>query len=252
MIDDNSKLNAAARALRAARVGKRPVDLDPALCPNNKDQAYQLQDLVIGTEAVAGWKILATSAPESFSCAALSAAFAMQDGAALVRGDRQPEIEVEIAIAIAADLPPHHEPYNRATVLAALGGAYAAIEIVESRFENRKKANPLSNLADAQSSRGFVIGGGVGEWIALDLPVADIALLADDVELVVSRGGANVDQILTALVWLANHASGRGRGLQSGQYVITGARVGPVIIPAGIDIISARINGIGQVSLCLA
>lgn len=248
MDQDRDRLQAAAQFLREARVGDWPADLPEALQPRSLQEGYLIQDLVVGDQGVAGWKILATAAPENFSCAALAAPDAIADGGDLPRGERKPEVEVEVAVQITRDLPPG-KTYTKDDILSAIGAAHVAFEIVESRFNNRKAANPLAAHADAQSSRAMVIGSGTAEWQGLDLPALDIVLTLDGVELARKCGGASAAQVVEALVWLANHAAGRA-GLKAGQHVITGARIGPLVIPEGQDM-EARIEGIGAVSLRL-
>jgi 2-keto-4-pentenoate hydratase len=248
MTDTEERLAAAARALVAARRGPRPTDLPAGLVPRTADEAYRVQDLVLGGAPIAGWKILATAAPGSYSCAALSEAVRIADGGPLDRGDRGPELEVEIAIAIAADLPPRKAGYDRIEVLAALGQAHAALELLESRFAHRKQVAPLSGLADAQSNGAFAVGSGAAGWQEMDLAALDLSLSADGQEIARARGGATAAQVTDALVWLANHASARGTGLRAGQFVITGARIGPIPVPAAARI-SAEVPGIGTVSL---
>lgn len=75
---------------------------------------------MLGDETVAGWKILATAPVGAYSTAPLGMAGLVPDGGAFRVGDRGPEVEVEIAIRIEADLPPRAEPYAREEVLAAL------------------------------------------------------------------------------------------------------------------------------------
>lgn len=228
---------AAAAALRSARRGSKIAELPPEIAPTSMEEAYQIQDLVLGDEAVAGWKVGATAAPGTWTCAPMPASSRLADGAVFEPGNHRLEVEVEIAIRIAADLPPG-SVYSRSDVLAAVGGAHAAFEIIESRFVDRKKVAPLSTLADAQSSLAFAIGSGVEDWQDIDLTALDVVLSADGQELARTRGGANVVQTIDALTWLANHASGRGRGLKAGQFVITGARIGPVIVPSAQRIVA--------------
>ena len=251
MIDVGARLIAAAGLLRDAYSGLRPGDIPPDLRPTSPAEAYRIQDLVIGRSGIAGWKVGATAASGNRTCAALATQSRLADGAVLRRGDRRPDLEVEVAIRIATDLPPRSASYGRNEVLAALTGAHAAFEIVESRFRDRKRASPLSTLADAQSCRAFVIGSGIEDWQRLNLASLEVTLFSDDVEMVRTHNGASVADTIDALVWLANHAAGRGVGLTAGQFVITGARIGPVEVPAASRI-SAQVAVIGEVSLLLA
>ncbi|PZQ47941.1 MAG: hypothetical protein DI556_15705 [Rhodovulum sulfidophilum] len=252
MTTTDTRLEAAAAILRDARTGPRPADFPAELIPTSEAEAYRVQDLVLDGGAVAGWKILATATPETFTCAPLPAADELANGGVLVLGDRAPEIEVEIAIRLVADLPARAGGYDAASVLPALGTAHVAFEIVESRFLDRKRVGPLSGLADSQSSRGVAIGAkGVEGWRDLPLAELPIRLIGDGAETARARGGATAEQVVAALVWLANHAPTRGPGLRAGQVVITGARIGPIPILATKRLV-AEIDGIGSVALDLA
>lgn len=249
--DTESRLRAAASFLRAARVGPRAADLPEEVRPRSVEEAYRIQDLVIGSAPVAGWKTGATAAPEALSCAPIAAADRILDGGSLA-GAAALELEVEVAIRIAADLPPRAGGLSAATVASALGAAHLAFEIVESRYLDREAATSLSTLADGQSSRGFVVAPeGVDGWRERDLARLPIQLMADGVE--VARAGApsaDAERVLAALTWLANHAAARGPGLRAGQFVITGARIGPIPMPRARRI-SASAPGFGAVSLDL-
>ncbi len=241
------RLAAAARFLRSAAEGPPPADLPVEIAPQSVAEAYAIQHLTIGADGVAGWKVGATSAPGAYSCAALSSGRLLADGGILQRGNRLPEVEVEIAIRIARDLLPGGAR-AREEVLAALGSAHAAFEIVESRFLDRKKAAPLSTLADAQSCRAFVIAEqGVEGWQDRDLAGVEAVLSVDGAELARKTGSASASQIVEAIHWLAGHADRFG-GLRAGQVVITGARIGPLPIGSASNL-RAEITGIGAVGL---
>lgn len=236
-----------ADLLRGAETGPKLDRLPDDLVPVDEAAAYAIQDAVLGGAAVAAWKIAAVRLPAPLVTAPLPQSFIV-DGS-LPAHIRAPEIEVEIAIRIDADLPPKAEAYTQDEVLAALGPAHAAFEILESRFAARKGVPELVALADRASSGAVVIGSGTRDWRGLDFTALTVSLVGDG-PIEQTRGNATVQQTIEGLVWLANHASRRGMGLMAGQFVITGARIGPIVVPRGQRLVAA-IEGIGEVTVAI-
>lgn len=237
----------AAELLRNAETGDKLDLLPPDLAPQDEAAAYAVQDAVLGDARIAAWKIGAMRAPAPLQTSPLAAGMRIEGE--LPPHLRAPEIEVEIAIRIDADLPPQDAEYGPEEVLAALGPAYAAFEIVESRFVSRARVAPFSTLADRQSSGAFAIGSGIDDWQGLDFTALKVTLEGDG-PIAEAAGNASVEQTVQGLVWLANHASRRGHGLVAGQFVITGARIGPIVVPRG-QTLTARIEAIGEVTLAI-
>lgn len=240
----------AAAALTAAEREGPIAALPEGAVPADEAAAYAVQDAVLGDDALSGWKATPT-APHIG--APIGAGRLLADGAALPPMIA-PEVEVEIAVIIARDLPPRTAPYTRDEVLAALGGIRAAFEIIRSRYADRRAMPKLATLADAMSHGAFGLGTGKGagaaDWIGLDLGRMPAVLWRGGAEIARATTGPTTDETVSELVWLANHASERGRGLRAGQAVITGARVGPMPLP-GPGRYVALIEGLGEVAFTL-
>ena len=243
------RIDAAAAALRAAEETGLIADLPPGAAPRDEAEAYRIQDAVIGGQAIAGWKV--TPAPHR--CGALAVSRLVANGGSLPPMPA-PEVEVEVAVMIARDLPPRDAAYTEAEVLAALGGLRVAFEIVQARYADRKAVPPLHGLADALSNGAFGLGDGFGEtaadWADLDLGQLPVWLAHDGARVAEAVAGPDRAATLSALVWLANHARARGCGLRAGQAVITGARIGPRVMP-GARVVTLGIDGLGQASFML-
>ncbi|WP_045392366.1 2-keto-4-pentenoate hydratase [Falsirhodobacter sp. alg1] len=243
---DQTRIAQVAQLLKDAYTGPKITVLPADLVPQTEDDAYAIQAAVLGDQPIAGWKVAAIAVPNPLVAAPLTDA--IPEGP-LPAEIRDPEIEVEIAIMIAADLPPRQEPYTAADVQPALGGACAAFEVVESRFAVRTDASPLEALADRNCNGTVILGSGIDDWQNLDLTKLEVSLTGT-VEIARTSGNATQEQTMTALVWLANHASKQGVGLRKGQFVITGARIGPIVVDRGQDLV-AEIEHIGTVKLGL-
>ena len=163
----------AAPGLRGAETGPRLDDLPADLVPQSQEAAYAIQDALLDGPP-AGWKVAAIQVPKPLTHAAIAARRRIEG--VLPETFEAAEFEVEIAVAIARDLPPRAAPYTEAEVRAGLGMAHAAIEVIAWRFRDRKAVAPLSALADALSCGAMVIGSGTAEWDGLDFTALEIRL----------------------------------------------------------------------------
>lgn len=244
----STEIEEAVALLLAARQQGRTLTL-PHWQPADSTQAYAIQERVsqaLGT--VAGWKTGATAPDAPAIAAPLPASRVWASPAKLVAGEfRGRGIELEVAFLLGQDLPPRDQDYSPEEVLAAVAGAYAAIEVVESRFAEMSQVPPLWKLADHQCNGGFVSGSGVSAWQHLDLAQITVELWVDDVAVLSQQGGNPVGDPRGLLPFLANHCRGRG-GLQAGSWITTGSYTG--ILPVAADAtVVGRVAGIGEVQL---
>lgn len=174
-----------------------------------------------------------------------------QDGAALRPGDYPGiAVEAEIAVTLARDVQGAGNRLTTEDVRAAIGTLHVAIEILASRFVDRKKVPPLAGIADLQHSGAVVVGPGIspGNWPELSHQA--LSLEMDGTEIARTAGNSSTENMLTSLAWLANHAVAYGLPLKAGDVVITGARLGPlalegsqvVVKGAGLGSVSARFS----------
>lgn len=244
------KIETAAAALRAAAAQGVIAALPEGATPADEAEAYAVQDRVLAGAPVAGWKV-APKAP--FTGAPIAAARLVADGAALPADMPAPEVEVEVAVMIARDLPPREAPYAEAEVLAACGGLRVAFEIVQSRYIDRKAVPPLAGLADVMANGAFGLGSGFGasaaDWTGMELGDLTAVLRHDGAVLAETERAFTTAGAIAQLVWLANHARGRG-GLKAGQVLITGARIGPLRLPAA-GRMELAIPGVGEASFTI-
>ena len=139
-------------------------------------------------------------------------------------------VEAEIAVRIAHDLPPREAPYSRAEVLAAIGSAHPAIEVLQSRYVDVDQVDTLSALADSLSHGGLVVGDPIADWQGIDLGAEQVRLLVNGAE--VKAGTANpAGDMLRLVAWLANEGAHAAGGLRAGQVVTTGSWTGKDAVP---------------------
>lgn len=134
-----------------------------------------------------------------------------------------PRIEAEIAFVMAHDV----DAVDRASVVAAVGSARAAFEIVDSRVRDWS-ISIVDTIADNASSALFALGD-------IELPLADfdpiavpMTLTADGEVVSTGDGSACMGDPVSALVWVAETAARVGRPLRAGEVVLSGA-LGPMV-----------------------
>ncbi len=243
-----SSLDALAQALIDAHDGGPLVSEVPAaLVPQDNAGAFKLQDAIIAKlGAVAGWKVAAGSGPEPM-CAPLPANRYFADGATLDGGKhRFVLVEVEIAVTLGADLG---ASASRADVEAAIASFHPVLEFVGSPFVDRTAQSRNLLNGDLQSNGAVVVGPAVA--LGQDALASQVTqLLLDSAVAHEVNKGASWDDTVSALVFLAGHAAGRGLPLKKGQVIITGARA--LLSLAGQKRVEGVLAGVGQVSATLS
>jgi 2-keto-4-pentenoate hydratase len=254
---NSERVQRAARYLVGLRrPGPRPQSLPSELAPQSELEAYQMQAAVASTlgAQLGCWKV-AMSDERSGTCAPIFAADVQRTGAhvhpsiSAVVG-----IEPEVAFTMKRALPPlpAGQCYGRERVIEAVGAAHAAIEIVISRFQSHEDAAPLDRLADNLSNEGLVLGPACEAWRELDLGTLLLHVTIDEgndaVSVYDSRGGHPLNDPLIPLIWLANHCSARGSGMQSGNVVTTGSYAGLRYADRGAHV-KVQFEGLGAAEL---
>ena len=248
---DRTRTRRLADLLLAARTAHTPLAELPAdLVPLDAAEADAVQ-LACADEIgpIGGWKVLQI-ADRDGSFGFVPAARTLPAPAAVSAAGATLKIELEIAFVLGRDLggKPDGSPYTADEVFAAIGGAFAAFEIVETRLP--AGSPPLAGRADAMSNWGLVTGPAQADW--RDLVHAEVAVdLAISGRTVVSKtGGHPTGDPAHALPWLANALVAAGRPLVTGQVVTTGAFGGSHAIVAG-DTVLGTIAGFAPIALRL-
>jgi 2-keto-4-pentenoate hydratase len=256
-------MNAPDRAQRAAqfllglrRAGPRPRSLPAELAPQNEQEAYQVQRELCHALAaqVGAWKV-AVSSPDQGTSAPIFAdqLHASPARVACLISDSL-GIEPEVAFSLRHDLPglPHGARYRREELIDAIDAAYAAIEIVVSRFQSHDGAAPLDRLADNISNGGLVLGAPCRDWRRLDLRTLPLRLTIHSPDGTraehASRGGHPLGDPLVALLWLVNDRARAGAGIRAGEPITTGSYAGLRYAARGARV-AVEFAGLGAATL---
>lgn len=248
-----------AEALYQAEQSQQPIAPIRELLPEaaTVDQAYAIQD--INTQRalhqgrrIVGKKIGLTSFAVQQQLGVDSPDFGMLfDDMAYADGQEipfskwiQPKVEAEIALVLKANLT--QVLHRIEDIIAATDYAVAAIEVVDSRIENWK-ISLLDTVADNASSAAFVLG-------QQKVPLTDVDWVNCQMQMtrqgeMVSQGvgKACLDNPLNAAVWLADEMVRRGRPLEAGDIVLTGA-LGPMVAVRAGESYQVEIDGLGTVT----
>ncbi len=253
----------AAALLFAARRDCRPLESLPADCrPSGEKEAYAIQDALVAAMAgagggqVVGYKIGATSR-KAQSYLQTEGPFSGQVLAAnLLDSPQRLEaasynlrvIEPEFAFRLGGGLGPRAAPYEEAEVAAAVETLLPAIEVITCGMVAWNRQGVASLIADNGVNGALILGAAFAGWRDLDLGAHRVSVRINDAEGGEGQGANALGHPLTALTWLANHLSRRGRGLEAGQVVTTGVVTPFHEVMAG-DRVEADFGRLGKVIL---
>jgi 2-keto-4-pentenoate hydratase len=232
---DQRAVAQATELLVAARRSGKLIDALPASCkPQTLDDAFAIQDATLAAlgETVAGWKVALVDG--RVTRAPIMASRVFESGAQVVAATMPLlGIEAEIAFRFERDLPPGRYSYED---VAAAVSAFAAIEIVDSRFRDHTAVSPQERNADFVTNGGFVRGPSAAGWRKLDLANIAVTLTIGGQEVVKRTGGHAAGHPLKPAVALANDLPG---GIKAGQFVTTGTYTGLTFAKPGQRVVAA-------------
>lgn len=260
---DNPQLAAARLLWRHWQAGTVLEALPANLRPTTRAQGYAVQaNLPLASnQAVAGWKIAATSAAGQrhigvsgpLAGRLLSGQSNEEASALPLTGNRMRVAEPEFAFRFARALTPRARPYEIDEIMAAVAGLHPSIEVPDSRYADFAHAGEAQLIADNACAWRFVLGPQAPpHWRSLDLA-------AHAVSASVTRAGTSSWQRIgsgsnvlgdprRALVWLVNELSALSIELEAGAVVMTGTCMPPLQIAPG-DAVMADFGLLGRVSV---
>ena len=255
---DQATIRQLAEHLENAELSRKPVtritDAHPDL---DWDDAYSIQNeirrrkeargirtagLKMGLTSQAKMRQMGVSEPVyGFLPATGSYADGAEiDSAAFIH----PRVEAEVAVMTHTELagPGCHI----GQVLQAVEFVTAAVEIIDSRYENFR-FDLKSVIADNTSAAGFVSGSVMRDADDLDLPTLGVVMEKNGEVVETGAGAAVLGHPATSVAMLANMLAARGGVIPAGTFIMTGGITAAVAVDKG-DTINVRFQDLGKVS----
>jgi 2-oxo-3-hexenedioate decarboxylase len=156
-----------------------------------------------------------------------------------------PRLEPEIAFLLGRAV---QTPATVTSVLAATEAVFAAVDVLDSRYEDFRFRLP-DVIADNASAGGFLLGPQAARPAeAGDLRLLGCVLRVDGAVVATAAGAASMGHPAAAVAWLANRLAARGRALNPGMLVFSGGLTEPVPLTAGMSV-TAEVEGLGSIEV---
>jgi 2-oxo-3-hexenedioate decarboxylase len=156
-----------------------------------------------------------------------------------------PRVEPEIAFRLGEDLT---TPATVTSVLAATESVFAAIDVLDSRYEGFRFTLP-DVIADNASAGSFLLGPkAVHPADLIDLALIGCVLRVNGAVVATAAGAATMGHPAAAIAWLANRLAERGQTLTAGMIIFSGGLTEPVALESGVSV-SAEFDGLGSIEV---
>lgn len=240
------------------RVGA-PIRILPSdLLPRTLEQAYDIQIAAFRLRGMgtAGFKIGLTNmeAQRSAGVAApiagrLASADVLRSPARMaLPHDHLRIVEAEVVFEVGCTMSADNASLSETDVYRCLRGAYAGIEICNSRLSDSDDASLPAIVADNGNADRLVVGERLMDW--------SLEALADLPVTLTRRGQPAIDGTthrvlghpLKSITWLANWLAARGEGLKPGDLVASGSCTGMTEV-ARDDAVMATFGGGARVAV---
>lgn len=251
---------AIARAFTQARRTAHAVTTYPGTVPATLDDAYRIQDAAIALwpDRIAGWKLGRIGSPDAerfgagrlagpiFSRAIWPAGTETVRFGVIENGFAAVEAEYILELG---QTPAARDDWTATTVIPLVTKAFIGVEIAGSPFAGINAHGPAVTASDFGNNAGLILGGAIADW---QDRLQDLTCQMHIDGVLVGSGGAQAipNGPFDSLAFLLNSLHRRGRGLEAGQLISTGAATGVHAISAGSRAV-ADFGPDGQIT-CLA
>jgi 2-keto-4-pentenoate hydratase len=215
------------------------------------DEAYRIQLGIIARRVTAGerqigWKVGLTAVPIQqqfgfhepvFGCILESRPSGHRFGRdELISPGFEPELCLRVGRALSGEV-------DVATVRRAIDAVYPALEIIETRGD--LSAQIAVAMADNAQQKTVVLGDPVAlGGLALDTVAATVRINGETVA--TGRGDAVLGNPLNSVIWLARKLAEFGRGIETGEIIMSGSFTRQFPIAPG-DRVEVDFAGVGAV-----
>lgn len=250
-----------AARLVSARLDARSLGEFPGDLPDTLEQGYSTQEVALHLwpDDVAGWKIGLVPPPLRPRLGAERVAgpiFGKQ-----VRPAKGPEkgevefpvfnggfaaVEAEFVFRMKADAPDGKTSWSEDEAAALVAACHIGVETAGSPMAFINELGPTVVASDFGNNAGLIVGPEISDWRRR---MADIRARTSIDGKTVGEGGAGnlPNGPMAGLTFLLAHLAARGRPLQAGQYVSSGALTGVHDIREGQRAVIA-FEGVGEMA----
>ncbi|NKC32878.1 2-keto-4-pentenoate hydratase [Falsiroseomonas selenitidurans] len=248
----------AATAILAARHARQNLAPLGALAPADAAGGYAVQREVaqaMGALPPAGFKIGATTRQMQAYLGLSGPAAGFVPAAGLHRTPARlrfadfvaPGVECEVGLRLATDLPAG--PCTQDQARAAVAEVFAAIEVVEKRYDDLTALGTPTLIADQVFHAAGVLGAPAPGWQALDLAATRGRMQVAGALRGEGVGADLLGHPFAALAWLAaSPAAEAFGGLRAGQVVFLGSVTPPIWIEGPCAVV-VEFDTLGRVDL---
>jgi 2-keto-4-pentenoate hydratase len=259
---NDEAISDAARELLDMRASGRVVpDLPLPLRPQTLDDAYAIQDRVVGALVAQGegqcigYKVACTNEIAQAALqidrpvfGRLMSQTTSPSGATLTAGRfTHRVIEGEFAFRVGVDVEPLDGGHTHATIAEHIDALIPGIEIVDYRFESWA-VGALRIAADNAIHGWWLRGEPITDWRGHDLAAATVSVMRNGELVTTGSGAAVLGHPLTVMAWLADELPRFGRRLRRGDVVTTGVATDVFEAGAG-DSCGADFGPFGEVTV---
>ncbi|MBP0632743.1 fumarylacetoacetate hydrolase family protein [Cupriavidus sp. AcVe19-1a] len=231
--------NPALRLASASRTGMALKDLPADERPQTLEQGYAVQAAFVDGlgDGIAGWKLAGASPrglrgelPNPPATGLLGHSRIVQSGGTVqLPPGRSATLEVEVAFCFARAVSPAHDAFDAASMIAY---ATVAVEVVCSRFLDRKAVGQPSFVADNVGFHALVLGDKL-EFCDSASFDEDAGLWRDGERIANGMTGDDRTKPFLSLGHLWEKLRKQGSKIAEGSLVTTGTLTVPVDVTAG-------------------
>jgi 2-keto-4-pentenoate hydratase len=242
------QLDACAQyLLECRRSGPRPNGLSVEFAPRDLEDAYRIQSIVAEHRgATAGFKVGITSVEAQRATGAsepIVGRLALHD---ILRNTKRVAlsehhlsiVEAEVVFEIGEDMSPLDAPFSQEQIAGKVSGAFAGIEICNSRFSDVDAASLAHIVADNSNADLLVIGQRLTNADMQSLATLPVTLVGAGAATIAGSTARVLGHPLASLTWLANWLAARGEGLKRGQLVASGSCTGMTKVAVGNEVVA--------------
>jgi 2-keto-4-pentenoate hydratase len=213
----------------------RPRGLPSDIAPRDLDEAYRIQLAVARHRGITiGFKVGITSAEAQRATGATAPIVGRLASPDIVWGHKRTVLgeqhlriaEAEVVFEIGEDLACARAPFSQEQIARSVSGAFAGIEICDSRFSDVDAVPLVDIVADNSNADLLIVGPRLSEADLQSLENLPVTLMRSGKNTVAGCTARVLGHPLASLTWLANWLAARGEGLKRGQLIASGSCTG--------------------------